>query len=178
MAPKEYFQSPIWKTQAQIALPFLPTPNETILQIFDRLKDRNSLVGRKLVDLGAGDGRVVFSAVISYGMYATAIEINEELLQHMQERLKKLEETHPRIAKRIQILEADLFNFDVFDYDIIYVYPFPKCMKGFRHIWEQVKPEACLVSIRWPLDFLESEIAEDKVIKIKAIPPVWIYFKS
>ncbi|MHA1795590.1 MAG: hypothetical protein DRO88_10360 [Promethearchaeia archaeon] len=187
----EYFHSPIWKEQAQMDLPFLPTPEDTIKAIFETLNLRSPLYGKKLVDLGAGDGRVVFFAASFYEMYATAVEINEEMLQTMQisrdnldnhhnfdNRHNNGEEVPSDLKERIEIIEADLFSFDVSKYDVVYAYPFPKCMKAFRHIWEQIKPGGCLVSIRWQIDFLNEVIPDNNMIKIEENLPSWIYFKE
>lgn len=65
------------------------------------------LRGRKFVDLGAGDGRVVMKAMV-YGAIAYGIEIHKEYIDKSQ-------------AKR-KMLHADMFKCDWSKYDIIFYY--------------------------------------------------------
>ena len=69
-----YFRKKSWKIRAQQNLPYLPTPHEVIKVIFDTL-DTLRILSKitKMVDLGAGDGRIVCYIAKNYGIHATGL---------------------------------------------------------------------------------------------------------
>ncbi|WP_457559219.1 SAM-dependent methyltransferase [Candidatus Harpocratesius sp.] len=147
-----YFQSPIWKFQAQMDLPFLPTPRPVIERIFQFLNEKMSLKGKTLVDLGAGDGRVAIFVAKEYLMLSSAVEINLEMLQTIKDTIAQSDSDKDKLRERVRVIEADLFNFDVSSYDVVYSYPFPKCIRSFIHIFHQMKKGAYMICIRWALE--------------------------
>jgi len=59
----EYWKKESWKIKTQEDLPYLATPINVIESIFKFLKEKNLIKkGQRLVDLGAGDGRVIVYA--------------------------------------------------------------------------------------------------------------------
>ncbi len=91
-------------------IPYFPTNKHDLPLILKALKLKNN---QKIVDLGAGDGKVIFAAA-SYAHQQKlntqffAVEINPVLVLILN--LKRL--FHPN-RRRIKILYADMFKFDL-----------------------------------------------------------------
>ena len=145
--PKKYYQSARWKGRAQQDLPYLPTPYEIIPIIFEFL-DHHSLIksGMRLIDLGAGDGRIILYATENYHLETVGVEINEELIQAAQQKI-----CQRSLEAECSIVEGDLYNTDISPYDIVWIFLFPTSHVHFKHVLHGLKPGATLVSIRWPL---------------------------
>jgi len=93
--------------------PYYSTPTKLIkkiLELFDLKKNQ------KFVDLGSGDGRVVFNVNKMYGCLSVGYEISPVLL--MIVKLKKVL-TSPFNSK-IQFKEESFLNSDLSQYDVIY----------------------------------------------------------
>lgn len=100
-------------------VPFYPSHKKAIKAIIDFLpKDKNL----KVVELGAGDGRVAF-AIGKLGYKVTAIEFNPFLSVVM--RLRKFFGKH----KNVEIKNINFFSEDLSKYDIYVGYLFPKSME-------------------------------------------------
>ena len=145
--PKKYFQFASWKREAQQDLPFLPTPHEVIPTIFEFL-DYHDLIkpGMRLIDLGAGDGRIILYAAEHYHLKACGVEINEELIQTAQQKI-----CQQGLEKECVIVEGDLYNTAISSFDVVWVFLYPTSHAYFKHVMQDLKPGATIVSIRWPL---------------------------
>jgi SAM-dependent methyltransferase len=170
----EYFQKESWKVIAQQDLPYLPTPREVIEEIFRFLATRGSLVdGIKLIDLGAGDGRVILYAAEKYGLNCTGVEVNKELINstRMEIRQKKL-------TKICKMVEGDLYNFDVVDFQIVFCFILPSSHKHFRHVVEEMPSGAIVVSVRWAFDGFQDFWKQSHQLNPVPDFPVYIYWKK
>ena len=144
---KKYFQYASWKRRAQHDLPYLPTPHEIIPIIFEFL-ERHDLInsGMRLIDLGAGDGRIILYAAEHYHLKTVGVEISEEFIQSAQQKI-----VQRSIEAECTIVEGDLYNMDISSYDIVWIFLFPTSHAHFKHVMHGLKPGATIVSIRWPL---------------------------
>ncbi|MCF2139893.1 MAG: class I SAM-dependent methyltransferase [Candidatus Lokiarchaeota archaeon] len=159
-------------------LPFLPTPQPVIKRIFYFLNNKITLKGKSLVDLGAGDGRVAIFVAKEYFMQSSAVEINLEMLQTIKDTIAQIDSDKDKLTERIRVIEADLFNFDVSSFDVVYTYPFPKCIRSFIHIFHQMKKGAYMICIRWALE--PEQILPFELYDLTEIAqfPVYIYRKG
>lgn len=170
-----YWKSPSWKVTAQEDLPYLPTPHEIVDLIFDVLNQKYNLhAGQCLIDLGAGDGRFIICAAERYGLISTGIEINLKFIKLVQKIIHQ-----KNLRKKCQILERDLYNFDVNRYDYIICFLIPTSHPFFKHVVTQIHPGAVVISVKWPLDsFSEVWATTDQIQTNNEQFPVYIYRKK
>lgn len=73
--------------------------------------------GQRVVDLGSGDGKFVIYAARKYpNVYFTGVELNPGLVRYSR-LIAKL-----RGLKNVEIIEGDVFEYDVSPFDKIYLY--------------------------------------------------------
>lgn len=68
-------------------------------------------------DLGAGDGRSVIMAAQEFGAKAVGIELREDLVKRALTTIAEL-----GIEDKAQILQADFFNIDLRQADVVFLY--------------------------------------------------------
>ncbi len=167
---QEYYKSESWKVFAQSQLPFLPTPFEAIEAIFSFLDNKGILKPTSLlIDLGAGDGRVIIYASEKYGIPSIGVEINVGMIEATQKIIK--EKNLEQICK---MLEGDLYDFDVSKADLIFSFALPTNHRYFEKIIRNIKEGAYFISIRYDLDQFNMYWSE----KHEIIIPHLEHFKS
>ncbi|MHA1674451.1 MAG: SAM-dependent methyltransferase [Promethearchaeota archaeon] len=171
--PDKYTQSDEWKSQTQSILPYLPTPHEVIEEIFAFLASKSRLAGKSLVDLGAGDGRVIIYAAEHYHMNTVGVEINQNLLEEMRASINSR-----GLHERIKVVEADIFNYALEPFDYIFCYFTPACNRFLEHLVKKIKPHALLISIRWPLTPFDQYWHQIYELRFLKGMPAWIYEKA
>src|ERR1700730_16856672 len=83
-----------WAQDAEKLAPYYPTP----LTIVDRMLDLGGLkAGEKMFDLGSGDGRIVIMAAQKYHADAAGVELDSDLVESSQAKLRELKLTNARI---------------------------------------------------------------------------------
>lgn len=75
--------------------------------------------GSRFLDLGSGDGRVVFMASL-YGADATGIEYDEQLVNVSRQALEQLDDLLDR--DRVHLLHGDFFASSWSGYDVVYYF--------------------------------------------------------
>ena len=75
--------------------------------------------GRSFLDLGSGDGRVVFMAAI-LGAQATGIEYEPQMHQIAEAALRKLHAVVPK--ERVTLLKGDFYKLDWSRYDVLFYF--------------------------------------------------------
>src|SRR5580700_2727086 len=97
--------------------PYYPTP-ETIVE---RMLDFGQLkAGEKMFDLGSGDGRIVIMAAQRYHANATGVELDFDLVQQSQAKIRQL-----GLQKTADIIDGDLLKQDYSSANLITVYLLP-----------------------------------------------------
>ena len=147
-----------YRIHSQVDLPFLETHYENLRTIFERLVlgfglRKNS--NQKLIDLGAGEGRIVRFSALKYGIHSLGIEINRNLVDYAKEELinlKKEKKYSKRNLNRIEIREGDLFQMNLKKFDFIYMFILPSVQKYLKHLILTMKRGAVIVSYKYPLD--------------------------
>ena len=95
-------------------------------------------INKKFIDLGSGDGRVVVFAALNYGIRSFGIEINDNLVQEAIECVKSLKQSKnykKRFFKKINIRKGDFFDYDISEYDYIYIYSLPTMHRYLKHVF-------------------------------------------
>lgn len=96
---------------------FVPTPHarvEAMLEMAQPKKDE------LLYDLGCGDGRIAVAAARDYGARAICIDIDPERVAEAKENVKKAGVEH-----LVEVRQADLFETDFSDADVVSLYLLP-----------------------------------------------------
>lgn len=127
-------------------MPYLPTPYEVVEKTFQWLRTNTDFHrGKSLIDLGAGDGRVILHASSIFKIHSIGLEINPELIMSAKSKIKAA-----KLGKICKIIEADLYNYDIGCFDFIYIFFIPDSQSAFLNILEQMKSNAILIFIKWP----------------------------
>lgn len=135
--------------------PFVPTPLDVVgrmLSIADLKRDE------LLVDLGAGDGRIIFSAVRDYGCRAIGIEINPRLVEIIQRKISFSG------LKNIKILRKNFYTYDFSDADVVTLYLLPENLRELKPRLLSLKKGSRIVSH----DYRIPEITPDEVYLVKS----------
>ena len=93
---------------------FIPLPINTVKKILRTAQIKQDDI---LYDLGAGDGRVLITASIEYGIRAIGIEKNKLLAWIIKMRIKR-----NRLTSKSKVVNGDLFKQDLSNASIIVVY--------------------------------------------------------
>ena len=167
------------------ALPYVPATTKQLDNVFKAISvytEANNLNFAKptqknlvkLVDLGSGDGRIVFEAA-DRGYQATGIELNSVLWFYSC--IKALTYKTPDGIKplfRPKFKRADLWKVNMNSYDLIIVFGVQEMMKDLaKKIDAEMKPATLIVSCRYPISYYKSAYnLEDE------LDSVWIYNKE
>ena len=145
------------KLKSQLELPFQPTEQNFLKGIFETLQSKFQLKvnsKQKLIDLGSGNGTVILYSAIYYKIVSVGIEIDKNLIAETKERINKLKESNNykrSLLRKIKLIEGDLFEQNLKEFDFIYIYSLPTMQKYLRHVFKTAKQEAIIISYKYPL---------------------------
>ncbi len=174
------------KFVSQLSLPFLETPWELIPNIFNLLAEKFNLIhnsSQKLIDLGAGNGRVVIYSALNYGIKSIGIEINHNLMEEAKEIIKTLKQEksyRKELFRLIELRNEDLFQQNLKDYDFIYIYSLPSMQKSLNHVFKTAKNGAIFISFKYELNGFDSYLQKEYSLEIDQKNKVWTayYYKK
>jgi cyclopropane fatty-acyl-phospholipid synthase-like methyltransferase len=140
--------------------PWHPTSRKDIIRALELCEAKP---GQILYDLGSGDGRVLKIAAKNFGMEAVGLEIDP-----LKVWLAKLFLPKEKYATRIKILRKNIFDFDLGQADIIFIYMTHQALdRLFPKIVETLKPTAKIACYRFCLRGAQPEkVTADKKIFI------------
>ena len=116
-----YFDEP--DAPKEQLVPFVPSTNYTAEKVVEFL---NIQKNDKLIDLGCGDGRILFKAVQMRNCTGVGIDINKTLIDECREKVKK-EKLDDKLRFYVDDFSKDNFNF--YDCNCICFYLVPKILK-------------------------------------------------
>nr|ACO10837.1 C16orf24 [Caligus rogercresseyi] len=152
----------------RICLPYVPATDTQVQNVMKALQGRPK--GGTLVDIGSGDGRIVFEAA-RLGYKATGIELNPWLV--LYSKIKNLF-TGSSLEGSASFRRQDLWKSDLRDYDNIVVFGVEEMMKELEvKLVKEVKLGSQTIACRFPFPNLscEKEIGEE-------IDTVWTYLRK
>lgn len=175
------------------ALPYVPATPKQIKNVFKAIRSYSSANqlplepnGKnliKLIDLGSGDGRIVFEAA-KRGYHSTGVEINSVLVFYS--RLKALtswskikNESAGLVDPSVPLYSpkfkcANFWNLKMNEYDLIVVFGVQEMMKDLASkLKTEMKPNTLIVSCRNPIKCYQDVYNLDD-----DIDSVWIYDKN
>lgn len=120
-------------------VPYVPTP-QTVVDAMLALADIKP--DDFLIDLGSGDGRIVIAAVRKYGIRATGIEIDPELVREADKTARQL-----GLDDKAKFINGDLFGLDLRQASIVTLFLSPGVNLRLRpKLLGELKPGARVVS--------------------------------
>src|SRR5688572_20057647 len=105
--------------------PFVGSNPENVKRMVDLAEPRS---GETVIDLGSGDGRIVFEAVERRpGVRGIGVDINAELVQKSNAAAKA-----KGLADRARFMHQNAFDADLANVDVIFMWLFPELMRLLR----------------------------------------------
>lgn len=95
-------------------VPFVPTPLPVVYRMLELAGVEE---GETVVDLGCGDGRILFTAAERYGARAVGYEIRPGLIEYIRRSAKV-----KRLDDSVKVVNADLRNASLENADVITLY--------------------------------------------------------
>jgi hypothetical protein len=122
---------------------WIPTPRRAVRKMLHMAGLQS---GQKLVDLGAGDGRIVIAAARWFKAHAVGVEIDPLRCLIANSRIWLL-----GLRDRAHVYYGNLYEFDLADADVVTLYLWPSTNQRLRaRLLKQLRPGAKVVSYRFP----------------------------
>ena len=137
--------------------PFVPSPNAVVEAMLDlaALED-----GETLIDLGAGDGRLLVRAVERKEVRAVGYELHEERFAALQMRI-----ANHRAAARLTVHRQDVRTADVSQANVVTMYLLPNSNRDLRDkLRSEMRPGTLVISH----DFDMPDWQAEKVLTVAA----------
>lgn len=98
--------------------------------------------GEIVYDLGAGDGRILFTAVQEFGAKAVGIEIRKEFVNKIEARIAEL-----NLKEAVRIINGNFFEINISEADVVTLYTLTSVNEKLRpKLEKELKPGARVVS--------------------------------
>ncbi len=132
--------------------PFEPSRKKVLKQILDLA---NVKKGKRIVDLGSGDGRIVI-AFAKKGTLAVGYEINPWLVLYSRRQIKK-----QGLKNRAKIYWRSFWNISLKDFDVVVTFQIGYIMNRLqKKLKKELKKGARVISHQWR--FKNWKISEQK----------------
>jgi SAM-dependent methyltransferase len=114
--------------------------------------------GETVIDLGSGDGRIVFAALEGRpGVRGLGVDINAELVQKANAEAKT-----KGLTERARFLHQNAFDADLTKVDVIFMWLFPELMRLLRpKILAQARAGTRVVVATWDLGTWQPDTVDD-----------------
>jgi precorrin-6B methylase 2 len=127
-------------------VPFVPTPRKIVKRMVEMA---DILANEKICDLGSGSGRIIFT-VAKFHRENLIVGIEKSLTLRLVSKFFRW--LHLASKKRIQIINQDFFNIDLYDYDVIFCFLTPEAMRILAPKFQTLKPGSRIISYMFPLE--------------------------
>lgn len=146
-----------------VGAPWVPTRKKDIERF---IKLANAESGQVFYDIGCGDGRLVIAAA-KEGLDSRGLEIS--VLPFV---LAKARQIILWRSLRYKIMYKNLWNFDLHDADVVFVWLMPNAMPKLKQKFEkELRPGTKVISYVWPIDGLSIK----RVSKKKGFSDIYLY---
>ena len=143
--------------------PFVGSNPENVRRMVELAAPRS---GETVIDLGSGDGRIVFAATEGRpGVRGLGVDINAELIQKANAAAKA-----QGLADRVRFMHQNAFDADLSKVDVIFMWLFPELMRLLRpKILAQARPGTRVVAATWDLGSWQPDAVDDQGGALPAI---------
>lgn len=118
---------------------YVPTP-QPVVDAMLRLAKLQP--GEKVYDLGCGDGRAVVTAARDFGAHGVGVDIDPARVRDSKANVEKA-----AVGERVEIRQADLFEMEFSDADVLFLYLLPSLNVRLRpRILDELKAGTRVVS--------------------------------
>ena len=125
-------------------VPFVPTPANVVDAMLDLAGIKQTDV---LVDLGSGDGRIVIAAAKRFGIQATGVEIDPDLVRQSETAARQ-----EGLEGKARFVRADLFEYDLRQASVVTMYLTPGVNLRLRSkLLSELRPGTRVVSHRFDM---------------------------
>jgi pimeloyl-ACP methyl ester carboxylesterase len=125
-------------------IPFVPTATNVVDTMLDVA---NIKPGDVLIDLGSGDGRIVMAACKRFGIQATGVEIDPDLVRQSQTLAKQ-----DGLGGKAIFVQADLFTYDLRQATVVTMFLTPGVNLRLRSkLLSELRPGTRIVSHRFDM---------------------------
>lgn len=116
--------------------------------------------GETVIDLGSGDGRIVFAALKDRpGVRGIGVDINAGLVAKASAAAST-----QNLADRAQFLHQNVFDADLGKVDVIFMWLFPELMRLLRpKILTQARPGTRVVTATWGMGNWPADVTDERV---------------
>lgn len=156
--------APAARAQAQPEVPYVSTPPAVVATILELAQVG---AGDYLIDLGAGDGRIVIEAAKQRGARGVGVELQTGLVQTARAEAQK-----QGVAERTRFVAGDLFAFDLGDASVLTMYLLPQINVRLRpRLFAQLKPGTRVVSHDFGMDDWQPDQQREVAVPGKSYGP-------
>ena len=136
--------------------PFVGSNLENVRRMVELAAPRS---GETVIDLGSGDGRIVFAAVEGRpGVRGLGVDISAELVQKSNAAAQA-----QGLADRVRFTHQNAFDADLGKVDVIFMWLFPELMRLLRpKILAQARPGTRVVVATWDLGSWQADAIDDQ----------------
>lgn len=158
--------------QKKPEVPFVPTPDEVVLEMLTIAHVAEDDI---LYDLGCGDGRIVITAAKKFGCRGVGIDINPERIKESRENAAKAD-----VSGKVEFIQMDLFEANISEATVVTLYLLSKVnLELLPKLFRELSPGTRVVSHqfdmgRWEPDASSSVRTENH--KNTDIPYLWDFF--
>src|SRR5688572_27307168 len=143
--------------------PFVGSNPENVRRMVELAAPRS---GETVIDLGSGDGRIVFAALEGRpGVRAVGVDIDADLVKKANAAAKA-----QGLGERARFLHQNAFDADLSKVDVIFMWLFPELMRLLRpKILAQARPGTRVVVATWDLGSWPPDAVDDQGGALPAI---------
>uniref|UniRef100_A0A7S1ER67 Methyltransferase domain-containing protein n=1 Tax=Timspurckia oligopyrenoides TaxID=708627 RepID=A0A7S1ER67_9RHOD len=152
-------------------LPYVPATDSQIEDVLALCKiamrsTKSQKYGNRLIDLGSGDGRVVFAALRRFpDMSAAGVELNQWLVLYSRWRAWR-----KGVRNRSVFTRQDLWKVSLKDFDFIIIFGVKEMMRDLeKKMIHDLSPNAAVISTRFALPTWK--VSEHRGL-------AWLYYRS
>jgi SAM-dependent methyltransferase len=122
---------------------WVPTPQDAVDKMVEMAQLKKT---DKVFDLGCGDGRIVVTAARKHGVRAIGVDIDPERVADSKENVR-----NNNVEDLVTILHADIFETDISDADVVFLYLLPELNVKLMPQLAQLKPGARIISYEFDM---------------------------
>src|ERR671914_147816 len=136
--------------------PFVGSNPENVRRMVELAAPRS---GETVIDVGSGDGRIVFAALEGRpGVRGLGVDINAELVKKANAEAKA-----KGLADRVRFMHQNAFDADLAKVDVVFMWLFPELMRLLRpKILAQARPGTRVVTATWDLGSWQPDAIDDQ----------------